>query len=166
VNVEPLRASLLASVAAETARSRADARQEGELRLGEAARRAEELVARARSLGESDAGPEVARRRLRARRRARALTLAARREVYEELRREAVAAALSLRGTEPYPALLERLAAAAREQLGGEATLELDPPEQGGVIASSGERRVDYTLPALVDRCLAGSGMELRRLWP
>ena len=63
-----------------------------------------------------------------------------------------------------YEELVERLAVRAREALGPEAELELDPPD-GGVIGRVDNRLVDHTLPALVERCLAEHAVELERLW-
>ena len=56
-----------------------------------------------------------------------------------------------LRGAAGYPALLERLTRAARDQLGADAEVEVDPGI-GGVIGRTGRTSVDYTLPALADR--------------
>ena len=72
---------------------------------------------------------------------------------------------LGLRQADGYPALLERLARAARDQLGPDADVEVDPPGLGGVIGRAGRTSVDYTLPALVDRSIAALGDELERLW-
>ena len=165
MNVAALRASFLAATAAEAERALAEARRRHEVRLAEARGQADELVEQARHAGEADGELEAAQMRVRARRRARALELAARREVYDEFRGAALEAALALRGTPAYARLLGRLAAAARRQLGAEAILELDPTGPGGVAARAGARRVDYTLPALVDRCIAGLGDELTGLW-
>ncbi len=164
IDVEAVRASLLAAAAVEAADARAAAHREDELRLGEARAHADELVAAARRLGESDADLAAASRRIGALRQARALSLEARREAFETFRQEALDAILALRGTPAYEALLQRLAAAARAQLGEEATLEIDPPS-GGVVGHAGPRHVDYSLPALVDRCILSLGSELEELW-
>lgn len=166
MNVDAVRTSLLATVAAESGQARAEARGESALRLAEARAQAHEIVSEARRLGELDAEAAVARRRVRAQRRARTLALEARRQVFDAFRREAVSAALELRASREYGALLERLEEAARDQLGEGATIERDPPGSGGVVGRAGGRSVDYSLPALVDRCVAGLGDELQELWP
>jgi hypothetical protein len=51
-----------------------------------------------------------------------------------------------------------------RQELGADAEVELDPPD-GGVIGHLGNRRVDHTLPQLVERCLLERATELERLW-
>jgi vacuolar-type H+-ATPase subunit E/Vma4 len=126
---------------------------------------AEEMRRHAREEGRRAGEVENARAQALARRRARTVVLAARRESYETLRAQARVGALALRGSPRYPALLDRLAAAARSQLGGEAELELDPREVGGVRARAAGRSVDYTLVLLVDRCVDALGGRLEELW-
>ena len=145
----------------ERALAEADARE----RLAAARREAEALVARARELGEADGREQGAVDEGVARTLAHLDVLAARREGYDELRRRAREAVLELRDAPDHGELLDRLAAAARRDLGEDAELELDPPGLGGVQASSGSRRVDYTLAALADRCLEDLGPALARLW-
>jgi vacuolar-type H+-ATPase subunit E/Vma4 len=72
---------------------------------------------------------------------------------------------LELHEQPDYPALLERLSAAARSQLGDDAELVVDPPGRGGVIARRGEASVDYTLAAMADRVIDDLGADLERLW-
>jgi vacuolar-type H+-ATPase subunit E/Vma4 len=91
--------------------------------------------------------------------------LAAQREVYDEFRRRAREATLTLRDDPAYPALLDRRTASARRELGDRAEIERDPPEVGGVRARDGTRSVDYTLPARADRAIAELGPRLRDLW-
>lgn len=163
MNLQPLRTSLLDRARAE-AQSVLDAarREAGDRR---AAARAEAGAVLRRAVADCDAaaGAARARRRLRARRQARAIVLRARRDAYEELRTGAQAAVADLRVQPGYAQLRERLAAAARDQLGADA--ELTEPAGGGVVARAGERLVDYSLPAMVERCLANLGPELEELW-
>jgi vacuolar-type H+-ATPase subunit E/Vma4 len=160
MTLEPLRASLLAQAHAE-ARSLVDAagREADRCRAGARAEAAE-LVRQATA--DRDVAARGARdaRLRRARQEARAIVLRARRDARDELRAAARSAAAGLRGE---PGLGDRLAALAREQLGPEA--ELMEPAEGGMVARSGERLVDYSLPAMVDRCLAELGPELEELW-
>ena len=83
----------------------------------------------------------------------------------EELQLRSREAVLRLREDSRYPALLDRLARTAREQLGPDAEVEVDPPGLGGVIGRTGRVSVDYTLPALADRAIASLGDELESLW-
>ncbi len=164
MSVERLRATILAA-----------AEDEAEATADEAEARAAEILDRARSEGDALLEQaqaegrrvgllESARARAHARRRAGELVLAARQEVFERFRREAHAAALALRGDESYQALLDRLATDAAEALGEDAAVELHPPA-GGVTARAGRRSVDFTLPALADRCIDGLGVRLEELW-
>ena len=165
VAADPLRSVLLEESTAEADRVLARADELAEAKLAEAEEQGRALVEQARREGLAAAAIVGAHEEAGARRRARAVVLGARRELYEELGRRARVEAHGLRRDPGYAALLDRLSAAARAQLGPEAVLEVDPPEAGGVRAASGARHVDYTLDALVDRALAGLGSGLERLW-
>ena len=165
MNVSTLREVVLDQAQVEAQAMLADAERRAAAEVERTRGEAEALLQSARTEGETVGELETARDRALAHRTARSLVLQARRDVYEEFRRQAHAAALALRESEDYPALLERLARAARDQLGDEADLETDPPDTGGVRARAGSRRVDYTLPALADRCIGGLGSRLERLW-
>ncbi len=134
-------------------------------RLADARRHADELVARARGQGEAEGRVEAEREQALEGLLARTDVLAAQRRAYEELQRRARVAVLGLRGEPGYPELLERLAAAARRDLGDGTRLEIDPPDAGGVRGTAGSLSVDYTLVTLADRCIRELGPGLRRLW-
>jgi vacuolar-type H+-ATPase subunit E/Vma4 len=165
VAVDTLRATFLDEARAGAARARADTDRRIAAMHAEAEERGKVLVERARAEGVAAAEIVDRQEQAAARRRARAMVLAAKRELYEELCRQASAAAHLLRDDPGYPALLERLSAAVRAQLGEDAELEVDPSEAGGVRGSSGPRHVDYTLDALAERCLERLGGGLERLW-
>jgi hypothetical protein len=166
VAVEPLRDALLERAHAEAEHVLAAADERAAELLAEAEAHGAALVAQARAEGLAAAALAGAHEQALARRRARTLVLAAQRELYEELRRQARAAVHDLRrDLRRYATLLERLSAAARAQLGEGAELEVDPPGAGGVRAADGPRSVDYTLDALVERCVARLGDGLERLW-
>jgi vacuolar-type H+-ATPase subunit E/Vma4 len=153
-----------------------DARAEADRILADARRRAADVVADAEQEVAAEVG-EVARRHAiaaaahadqvcaRARAEANAVMLGAqediRRDVLEAVRR----AALDLRDDPRYPALLDHLEAVARAQLGANAVVERDPPTGGGVVASAGTRRVEYTLTALAERALQQHADEMAALW-
>jgi vacuolar-type H+-ATPase subunit E/Vma4 len=165
VAVDPLRDSLLQQVREEAEGVLEDADEEVAARLAEAEQLGLTLVEEAQAEGVAVASIAGSHDELGARRRSRSLVLATKRELYDELRRRALSAAHALRQDPRYPALLERLSAAARAQLGEAATVEVDPAEQGGVRASDGARHIDYTLDTLVERCLQRLGSSLEELW-
>jgi vacuolar-type H+-ATPase subunit E/Vma4 len=142
------------------ARARADA----EALVARARREAEAQVERARVEGTADADRAMAVDLLDAKRRARRLLLEAERAAYQGLRAAAREAVDGLRGDETYRRLLDRLEAAARAQLGPDARIVRDPSE-GGVIGEAGGRRVDYSLPALVERAVDSVAADLARTW-
>jgi vacuolar-type H+-ATPase subunit E/Vma4 len=84
-----------------------------------------------------------------------------RRQLIDETRRSVMA----VRNDERYDTLLDRLEDLARAQLGADARIDRDPAPDGGVIATNGSRRVDYTLPALADRALEALADEVALLW-
>ena len=165
VAVGPVRSAVLAQAEADVERILETADDRAASVLAEAEAEGTALVEDARSEGASVASVAEAHVEARARRRARTLVLGAQRDLYRELRREALEAARALRQDPLYPDLLDRLSAEARAQLGDDTALEVDPPDVGGVRASSGRRHVDYTLDALAERCLARLGSRVERLW-
>jgi vacuolar-type H+-ATPase subunit E/Vma4 len=165
MNLEPLREALLDQAEAEAGHRRAEVEAEREQRLSAARAEAGSLVEQGRRDGRRAASQEGARRHGAAHRRAREARLEACGSLFEELRRRVRDEALGLRSDPSYPALLQRLAEAARSQLGPGAEIEVDCPDGGGVLARSGSRSVDYTLPALADRALEELDGEVERLW-
>jgi vacuolar-type H+-ATPase subunit E/Vma4 len=152
---EPLQHALLAQAHADAAQILAHADQRASRLAAGAAAKAEAILAEARAEGAEAASLEGAQDRATARRHARALVLAAQRQVWEELGAASLAAARELD--------LEHLADTARAQLGDDAVIERDPG--GGLRASLRGRSVDYTCDALVDRCLAMLGSAATELW-
>ena len=165
MNLDRLRASFLEQIRADAERAAAAAEEAHAARLAEAKEEARRLIAEACAAGARDAAEEGARIEAAARRQARGRVFDARRELYRELRAAALQQARSLRGDERYTVLLDRLSATARAQLGADAELEVDPAESGGVIARKGLRLVDYSLPALVERCVTELGPRVQELW-
>jgi len=165
VNVERLRASFLARAAEDAKLTIAAAEDAGRARLVDARRRAAEIVASARAAGEADARLEAARTIAMTRRRARSATLAARFVLYEELRRQCLDAAAQMLDRPSYPSFLRGLERAAESELGAGAAVELDAGVVGGVVARAGSRVVDYSLPALVERCVGLLGERVEELW-
>jgi vacuolar-type H+-ATPase subunit E/Vma4 len=148
---------------AESALAAAD--DDAETTLRRAREQAEAMLADARARGSAEGRVSAAREADQAAVLARMQVLAARRQAYEQLQAGARDAALALRDEPGYPELVERLAAAARRDLGDGAEVERDPPGAGGIRAHAGSRHVDYTLEALADRCVLALGPVARRLW-
>ncbi len=165
MNLGAIREAFLEQAETAAARRRAEVEAEFEQKLAEARAEASSLVEQGRLDGRLAAGHESSRRRGAARRHVREARLGARGALYQELRARARAEALDLRSDPRYAALLDRLAEAARAQLGTGAEIEIDPPGAGGVLARSGSKSVDYTLLVLVDRALEELGAEVARLW-
>jgi vacuolar-type H+-ATPase subunit E/Vma4 len=165
LTLEAPRDALLADARTDADRVIAQAEADAAAALAHARRAADELIAAASARGEADGRIEAALQAARENALARMEVLAARRGLYDELRQRARRAVLSLRDEPGYQELLERLAAAARRDLGDDAELEVDPADAGGVRARSGSRRVDYSLPALAQRCVDALGPGLRQLW-
>lgn len=165
MSLEPLRRALRAEVDLEVQRRLAEVDAECARAVAEAEAEARVLTGQGRREGEDAAAKEAVRRRATAMRRAREIRLQAQRRQVEELQRRSREAILRLRENSLYPELLDGLARAARDQLGPDAELELDPPGLGGVVGRRERTSVDYTLPVLVDRTIASLGDELESLW-
>jgi hypothetical protein len=87
--------------------------------------------------------------------------LAARSRAYASLRRDAASAIAALADD---PGYRTRLVDLARARLGDREARILEAAG-GGVIAEIGSRRVDYSLDALLQRCLDRLGDEIAGLW-
>ncbi len=129
MNLEPLRAALRAEVGrggASGASTEVDA--ECARLLADAEQRAHALVRQGRLDGEAARRRRRVRRRATATRRAREIRLRAQRGRSTSCSAGRARPFCGLRDDSRYPALLDRLAAAARDQLGPDAELEVDPP--------------------------------------
>jgi vacuolar-type H+-ATPase subunit E/Vma4 len=161
VNLISLREALLDTTRGEAREQEQRDETAAQARLEAARKQAAASVEHGRLEGEQAAAREAARVRAAADRHAREARLRAQRALIDELRSRARDAALKLPGQPGYERLLERLGETARLQLGSDAELERDPAGAGGLVGRAGRRSVDYTLPALVDRIIAGLGEEL-----
>lgn len=165
MSLEPLRRAVLEQAHAEAEATRRDAAARAAAIAADAEREGAGLVERAKAEAKLAAGMRGARARADARRAARGLILEAKRDLHDELHIRAREAALELRADPGYAALLEALCAVARDQLGEDAVLEIDSPDAGGVRGVALRRSVDYTLPALAERCVARLGSRIDDLW-
>ena len=161
--LEPVRAALLARARADGDARLASADADAETAVAAARVEAAAAVAEARAQGERDAALVRTAERARARRQARAVVLRAQRAAYDELRRRSRAAAARLRTEPEYPALLDRLTALARAELGPAAVVRVHP--DGGVVAQAPGRHIDLRLATLAERAVDTLGPEVEALW-
>ena len=164
MNVDPVREALLADARREAEEVRATAERDAAVAVRTAHDEAERMEAAARADGEAEARAVAAAELAMARRRARELVLAARRDAYQRAVTEARRAASELRRVAGYAALVDGLSELARGQLGHDAVVSIDD-EVGGVVAQAGSRSVDYRLPVIAERCLAALGPKVEALW-
>jgi vacuolar-type H+-ATPase subunit E/Vma4 len=166
VNVDRLRATLLANAEAEADAVRAAGESRAKAERERAQTESSRLQERARAEGEAAGDLESARDLAVARSGARRVVLEARQAVYEDFRSRGLAEALAFRADrKEYARLLERLEDEARRSLGDDVEIERDPEDVGGIRARAGARSVDLTLPTLVDRCVADLGARVEELW-
>ncbi len=163
--LEPVRHALLDDARAEADRVRAEARRHADDATADAEREVAAEVAAVAQRHAIAAAAHADQVRARARAEAHAEMLGAQRDVRRDLLEAVRLAALRLRDDDRYPALLDHFEAVARAQLGADARVERDPSTGGGVVASAGTRRVDYTLTALAERALEQHGDEVAALW-
>jgi len=159
----PVREALLAAAHTDAQATAQSAEWRAVDGLAAARQAATGLIAQARSEGSAEAAGLVATDQARARRQARAVVLTAQRDLYDELRACSRAAVARLRDDPDYPRMLARLSDRARAALGSAAVL--GEPEDGGIVATDGVRRVDFSLPTLADRAFDASAVQIRRSW-
>lgn len=159
----PVRAALLAAARAQAQRLLAEADAETAATLAAARAQAAAMVEQARTEGAADAAIALAGARARARREARAIAMAARRDAYLSLRKASRAAVRRLRDDPAYPGLRDGLAAAVRGRLGADPVLV--EGAAGRMVAETAGRRVDYSLDGFADRAVDALGTELEELW-
>ena len=164
MKLDAFRDAVLERARAEAAEEVRGAEEEGHRRVEEARRRTAHLLERARREGREAAERATGWERAEASREAREGVLRARRDALQELRERALQRLRSMQGEPAYAELLQRLEAAARAQIGESAEIERND-DLGGIVARSGARRVDYTLPEVLDRVLNDMGEELAGLW-
>jgi vacuolar-type H+-ATPase subunit E/Vma4 len=165
VNLDAVRAALIADAHADAEQILAAADNDAQDRMTSATSEAAALIEAARTEGAIEATERLARQRAAARREARELGLAARRQALDQLRERARTAARELAHDESYPDLLDRLRMLAAAQLGPEAEITVDPGGEPGVMASDERRRVDYRLVTLADRAVDALGADVAMLW-
>jgi hypothetical protein len=158
-SLAPLRHALLrrAQAAADATRSEAD--RQARALVAAAEQESAALLARARADGEEDAAQLQTEDRGRSRRAAREIVLAAQRAVYDALRTQAQTA---VHESLADPAQQRRLREMVGNQLGPQA--QVSEAAGGGLVGSAPDgRRVDASVPALVERAL--NSLDLEPLW-
>jgi vacuolar-type H+-ATPase subunit E/Vma4 len=165
MNLDPLRQAVVEQANAEAERIRREAGAQAAESLDQAERDGAASVEQASADGRAAGQLQAAGRLAATRRRTRGEILRAKRDLHDEFGARSHEAALELRATAGYQALLDALSAKARRQLGDDAVLEIDPPDAGGVRAVAAGRSVDYTLVALTERCLGRLAGRLEDVW-
>lgn len=165
MNLDAVRAALIADAHSDAESILADADREVAARRADAQREAALLIETGRTQGARDADARLARRRAETRRESRQLVLAAQRRALDALRDGARSAARELGTEHSYPELLDRLRLLAVTQLGSGAAISVAPDGEPGVTATDGRRRVDYRLATLADRAVDALGADVEMLW-
>jgi vacuolar-type H+-ATPase subunit E/Vma4 len=164
VQLRPVRARLEQDAEQRASQILEAADQQAAAVLADARRRGEAILESARVEGAAATRRRSARVVADARREARESILRAQRGVYEQVRSLAQDQLKDLAGAAAAKALNTRLASVARERLGPQATVEVS--KSGiGVIAVRGQRRLDLSADALVERELAKLAPQIEELW-
>jgi cell division septum initiation protein DivIVA len=150
--LEPVRKALHSAAEKQAAELRDDARSQASALLDAARAEASAILSTAAKEGEAAARSESALRSARVRREAHELVLAQRSSIRLELHRRVREAAAGLASDPRYAQVMERLTEQCRELLGRDATVSESP--DGGVVAEAGSRRLDLSLPVLVEMTL------------
>jgi cell division septum initiation protein DivIVA len=140
-----------------------DAAEQAAAMVAEAQREADRLRAAAAENGAAAARSEAALRSARVRRQAHEIVLARQSALRSELQRQVRNAATALRGDPRYPELVDRLGDQCRAVLGPETTVT--ESVDGGVVARSGTRRLDLSLPVLAVGTLESMAGDVSALW-
>ncbi|MGW0080391.1 hypothetical protein [Streptomyces sp. NPDC003393] len=159
--LEPVRSELLRAARADAAATLARARADADEMVRAARAQAESLLEQSRREGARDGAAEAAQERVRARQDAWSRELAARAEVYADLRGQVRARIREALTNDA--ALPARLQERARALLGGDALITA--ADDGGVTAQAAGRRVTLTADTLTGRALTRLGAEAETLW-
>lgn len=157
----PVRAELVRAARADADAVLARARADADETVRTARAQAASLLEQARQDGVRDGAAEATGERVRARQDAWSRELAARAEVYAELRAEVRTRVQEALTNDA--ALRTRLRERARALLGAPALITA--ADDGGVTADAPGRHVDLTVHALTDRALTRLGAEAETLW-
>jgi vacuolar-type H+-ATPase subunit E/Vma4 len=159
----PLVEALLSGARHDAEETVAGAQADADASIAHAQRQADSLRAEARAKGRADGEAVLAGERSRAERQARGILLAAQRQVHDEARGAARDAVSALRADPGYRDVLDALRERALRELGTPARVTEHP--RGGIVATAGSRRVDYSFDALADDILDRLGPEVEGIW-
>lgn len=148
----PLREELVASARADAEQVVAQARARADLHIAAARTAAAARVAEARARAEADTASALAGEAARVRQQCRALLLAARRAVYDELRRRTHEEVRSLREEPAYAGLRSAVENTGIARLGSGAVSR--DSGDGGCIVEAPGMRIEASLDALADWAL------------
>jgi vacuolar-type H+-ATPase subunit E/Vma4 len=161
--LQPMRRHLLECAGADAAREIAEAEREARSVLAEAHNQAAQLAAAGRAAGRAAAETVSAQRRAALQRELRGAVLAAQHDIYQQWCRRGTEAVLRLRDDPAYPRWAAALRSAAQATLGADAQLREHPT--GGVVAESGERRIDMSLAGIAARVLDNTTAQVDEPW-
>lgn len=164
-SLRPVRDALLADAAREADQLVAGARRRADQRIADVEHGVDAEVADVERRARMSATARADHAAVRARTQSHRSLLRSRTETNRELGAVVGAAVRAMRDDTRYPELLRHFEARARDQLGSEAEVRIDPDSAGGVVATAGSRHVDYTLQALADRALGSLADEVAMLW-
>jgi vacuolar-type H+-ATPase subunit E/Vma4 len=164
VQLRPVSEGLLQNAEQRASQILEEADQQVAAVLADAQRRGEALLESARAEGAAAARRSGTRVVADARREARERILRAQRGVCEQVRSLAQDQLHRLAGTPEAKDLNARLETVAHDRLGPKAAVEVSKPGIG-VIAAQGQRRLDLSCDALVERELAELAPRIVELW-
>jgi vacuolar-type H+-ATPase subunit H len=164
VSLGAVRETLMAEAERDAGRMISAAREEAERQVARARQKADDEVDRARAAARAEADERLAMERAATRREARRVVLETRERIRQSLIEASILGVVGHRGSRDYQRFLERVERHVQVLLGEDAEITRDPPE-GGVIGRCGQRRLDYTVPAVVERVIDALGADLEELW-
>jgi vacuolar-type H+-ATPase subunit E/Vma4 len=161
--LDPVRAALRADARTRAEHLRRSAQEEADAVRATAQSEADAILADAVADGERTARSVAALRSARVRRQAHETVLAQRSAIRRELQRQVAESAAALRTDPRYADLMARLTERSRAVLGPDAVVS--PSPHGGVVARSGTRHLDLSLPTLAAQTLESMAPEVSALW-
>lgn len=164
-SLRPVRDALLADAAREADRLVTGARRLADQHIADVEQGVDAEVADVERRARMSAAARADHAAVRARTQSHRSLLRSRTDTNRELGAAVGVAVRAMRDDARYPELLRHFEARARDQLGSAAEVTINPDPAGGVVATAGSRRVDYTLNALADRALGSLSDEVAALW-
>jgi vacuolar-type H+-ATPase subunit E/Vma4 len=161
--LDPIREALLSAAREHAEHLRRSAHEAADALRAAARRDADAILAEAVADGERAARSTAALRSSHVRRQAHETVLAQQSAVRAELQRQVAESAAALRTDPRYAELMDRLTELSRAVLGPDAVVSENP--RGGVVARSGTRHLDLSLPTLAAQTLESMTSEVSALW-